>query len=74
MSFIMATRKARKAVASIPAPDFEPEADAVERAALEARIRERAYELFIESGGEHGHDAEHWLQAEREILAAQAAD
>ena len=39
--------------------------------ALAQRIRERAYELFIESGSEHGHDAEHWLQAEREIRDAQ---
>jgi hypothetical protein len=39
--------------------------------ALEQRIRERAYELFVESGSEHGHDALHWLQAEREICDEQ---
>ena len=27
----------------------------------------RAYELFQERGGEHGHDAEDWLRAEEEI-------
>ena len=28
----------------------------------------RAYELFVAHGREHGHDLEHWLAAEREIL------
>ncbi len=31
-------------------------------------IAQRAYELFIEQGGEHGRDIEHWLAAERELL------
>lgn len=30
-------------------------------------IARRAYEIFLARGGEHGHDAEDWLQAEREI-------
>ncbi len=32
-------------------------------------IAYRAYELFIEQGAEHGRDMEHWLAAERELLA-----
>jgi hypothetical protein len=32
-----------------------------------AKIRQRAYGLFEASGGEHGHDLEHWLEAERQI-------
>ena len=32
------------------------------------RIRERAYQLFEERGGELGHDLEDWLQAEAEVL------
>ena len=32
-------------------------------------IAGRAYELFLERGGEHGHDVEDWLRAEGEILA-----
>lgn len=35
-----------------------------------AMIAVRAYELFLESGAVHGHDVEHWLRAERELLAA----
>lgn len=27
----------------------------------------RAYELWVESGSAHGHDKEHWKQAEREL-------
>ena len=33
-------------------------------------IARRAYELFLERGGTHGHDIEDWLQAERELLDA----
>jgi len=34
----------------------------------EEKIRHRAYELFEQRGGEHGHAMEDWLQAEAEIL------
>lgn len=30
-------------------------------------IELRAFELFLESGGEHGRDLEHWLKAEGEL-------
>ena len=30
-------------------------------------IRIRAYEIYIERGGQPGHDLEDWLQAEREL-------
>ena len=30
-------------------------------------IRYRAYELYLERGGEHGMDFEDWLNAEREL-------
>jgi hypothetical protein len=32
-----------------------------------AKIQQRAYGLFEASGCEHGHDLEHWLEAERQI-------
>lgn len=31
------------------------------------RIQQRAYGLFEAGGREHGHDLEHWLEAERQI-------
>ncbi len=33
-------------------------------------IELRAYQIFIERGGEPGHDVEDWLQAESELLEA----
>ena len=30
-------------------------------------IAVRAYQLFLDSGGVHGRDVEHWLQAETEL-------
>jgi hypothetical protein len=35
----------------------------------EAKIQERAYELFLLRGGEDGHDVEDWLAAEQELHA-----
>ncbi len=34
-------------------------------------ISDRAYYKFLERGGEHGHDLEDWLAAERELNAPQ---
>ena len=39
---------------------------------LRARIEQRAYALFLDSGGVDGYDVEHWLTAEQEILGAAA--
>jgi hypothetical protein len=33
-------------------------------------IAARAYELFLQRGGEHGHDRDDWLSAERQLLSA----
>ena len=33
----------------------------------EQQIQQRAYELFLERGCEHGRDVEDWLEAEREL-------
>lgn len=35
-----------------------------------ARIQQRAYWLFEAGGFEHGHDLEHWLEAERQITGS----
>ncbi len=37
-------------------------------AELEERIRQRAYEIYVASGREDGHDLDHWLEAEAEIV------
>jgi len=38
---------------------------------LEARIRERAHEIYLERGGEDGNELDDWLQAEQEILGTE---
>jgi hypothetical protein len=30
-------------------------------------VAERAYQLFLARGGEHGHDFEDWVRAEQEL-------
>jgi hypothetical protein len=35
---------------------------------LRRKIEERAYQIWIESGGGHGDHERHWLQAERELM------
>lgn len=37
---------------------------------LEQTIRERAYQIWMESGGQDGHAESHWLEAQREVLSA----
>ena len=32
------------------------------------RIAERAYELYLQDGCEHGNDLDHWFRAEQEII------
>lgn len=39
---------------------------------LEAKIRERAYQLYQERGSTPGFENEDWFRAEREILARQS--
>ncbi len=41
----------------------------VPRAPSHEAIATRAYEIWQESGGAHGNDQAHWLQAERELSA-----
>lgn len=38
----------------------------------EDRVRERAYELWVEEGRPEGHDQEHWRRARDEIEAEDA--
>ncbi len=39
---------------------------------LETRVRQRAYELYLERGREEGHEAEDWIRAEAEVATGQA--
>jgi hypothetical protein len=35
---------------------------------LQDAIRERAYEIYEQRGGQHGADLEDWVRAEREVI------
>lgn len=43
-------------------------AEAIAPAPGPADVAARAYFLFLERGGTHGHDWDDWLQAERDLL------
>jgi hypothetical protein len=60
---VTTSRKPRAArTDAVPAPRLVP------RTTPDAgAIAARAYELFLDNGGMHGYDVEHWLQAEREL-------
>jgi len=50
----------------------QPETAAEEREVLlrstrEAEIRNRAYEIYLQRGGQPGYELEDWLQAERDL-------
>ncbi|MEK7763306.1 MAG: DUF2934 domain-containing protein [Nitrospira sp. CG24C] len=35
---------------------------------LSAEIQQLAYQFYCECGYEHGHDLEHWVEAERRVF------
>ena len=67
----MTNESRRKSNARTPAaPSDTPwPSDAIQRESpmTEERIRNRAYELYEQRGGEEGHDVDDWLQAEHEL-------
>jgi hypothetical protein len=38
-----------------------------EHSDLSAEIEKRAHEIWLNEGGAHGNDLDHWLRAEREL-------
>jgi len=62
----MFKKKRRKDEASNPT-QCSQEAPGVDD--LQSFIAHRAYELYEHEGCCHGHDHDHWLQAEQEILS-----
>jgi hypothetical protein len=55
-------RRARQAPAALSFPR-----KVILQTPLQEAIAERAYQLFVEAGGQHGHDIDHWLMAEQEL-------
>jgi hypothetical protein len=54
-----------------PKPNSATQAESAETPAADSprleEIRIRAYGIYIERGGQPGHDLDDWLQAEREL-------
>lgn len=58
----------------MPAPAPAKEAPApTNPISLEERIRQRAYERYLERGNQPGSDLDDWLHAEEEVQRAQEA-
>jgi hypothetical protein len=69
---LMASRASRlverfKNEPAVPKEEQAPLETAEQNWPLEERIRQRAYQLYRDSGEQHGSDLDHWLQAEAEI-------
>ena len=45
-----------------------PQAGVLSGQNIQDSIRNRAYELFLQRGGQHGHELEDWLRAETEVI------
>ena len=65
---MMEKQKRRRNHAAVVVPSARPGALAATTTSNE--VPRRAYELYCERGGEHGHDLDHWLQAESEVRGA----
>jgi hypothetical protein len=48
-------------------PEFRVRPDLEQASPTREQIEARAYELYLQRGGEHGHDVEDWLIAENEL-------
>ena len=64
----MPTPTPRKRARSRKEPPGATQSESSATFPTQALIARRAYELFLQRGGEHGRDWEDWLTAERELL------
>jgi hypothetical protein len=44
------------------------EGEVLPRSTRDEEIRNRAYEIYLQRGGQPGYELEDWLQAERELM------
>jgi hypothetical protein len=61
-----AKRKTDDAVVTVANRSSKAPPNRVAQAA-DSDVARRAYDLYLSRGREHGHDAEDWLQAQREL-------
>jgi hypothetical protein len=65
--------RARTRVRAATATDRAPKSRAQPTNATDHQIAQRAYDLFLARGCEHGHDVDDWLQAEGELRGTVSA-
>jgi Protein of unknown function (DUF2934) len=66
----METRKRRRNGAAVGILDTTRPAWITGNQTADSDVARRAHELYRADGCEHGHDIDHWLQAEREVRRA----
>ena len=59
--------KAKRDERTTRAADRAPRPPAQRGTVTNSDIARRAYDLYLAGGGEHGHDVDDWIQAEREL-------
>ena len=60
--------KSRKADgATVTAADRAPTSLVLSASVTDSDVGRRAYDLYLARGGEHGHDVDDWMEAEREL-------
>jgi DUF2934 family protein len=60
--------KSKKAKgASVTAADGAPTSSVPSVTVTDSDVARRAYELYQIRGGDHGHDVDDWIEAEREL-------
>jgi hypothetical protein len=67
IAVVGATGQQGGAVVATAAPRRESVETSVADSPRLEKIRIRAYEIYIERGGQPGHDLDDWFQAEREL-------
>jgi hypothetical protein len=51
---------------------MKPDRRKTDRVVTVSDVARRGYELYLARGGEHGHDLDDWLRAERELRSVKA--
>ncbi len=59
--------------ATVTAADRPPTSLVLSETVTHSDVARRAYDLYLARGGEHGHDADDWMEAEHELQRASSA-
>ena len=68
-SAVKKTTSRKEVSKAIATQDAETKRSGLSADQLQEAIRIKAYELYLQRGGQHGNDAQDWIEAERIVLA-----